>query len=249
MTNIAYIITASGIAAVINGEQYTLTSDNPSYGEVLSAIQNNERPARIAELFRTANAVKRYLQRGNVKIDVQNGELLYKGEALHNVVVDRIIEFMRQGLEVEPLVKFLERLMANPSKRAIDELYTFLEHKHLPITPNGTFLAYKGVNDNYTDRFTGKFINRPGTVHEMARNLVDDDARRGCSNGFHVGSLEYATGFGSRTVICEIDPADVVSVPHDCECQKLRTAKYRVLCDYNGPLPGVFANASTPYGG
>ena len=27
----------------------------------------------------------------------------------------------------------------------------------------------------------------------------------------------------------EIDPADVVSVPKDCDCQKLRTSKYKVV--------------------
>lgn len=30
-------------------------------------------------------------------------------------------------------------------------------------------------------------------------------------------------------MIVEIDPADVVSVPHDCDCQKLRTTKYKVV--------------------
>ena len=30
-------------------------------------------------------------------------------------------------------------------------------------------------------------------------------------------------------MIVEIDPSDVVSVPHDCDCQKLRTASYKVV--------------------
>jgi hypothetical protein len=30
-------------------------------------------------------------------------------------------------------------------------------------------------------------------------------------------------------MIVEINPADVVSVPKDCDCQKLRTAKYKVV--------------------
>jgi hypothetical protein len=29
--------------------------------------------------------------------------------------------------------------------------------------------------------------------------------------------------------VVEIDPSDVVSIPHDCNQQKLRTTKYRVL--------------------
>ena len=33
-------------------------------------------------------------------------------------------------------------------------------------------------------------------------------------------------------MVVEIDPADVVSVPNDCDCQKLRTAKYKVVGHY-----------------
>ena len=33
-------------------------------------------------------------------------------------------------------------------------------------------------------------------------------------------------------MIVEIDPADVVSVPHCSDCQKLRTAKYKVVGHY-----------------
>ena len=33
-------------------------------------------------------------------------------------------------------------------------------------------------------------------------------------------------------MIVEISPADVVSVPHDCDCQKLRTAKYKVVAHH-----------------
>ena len=30
-------------------------------------------------------------------------------------------------------------------------------------------------------------------------------------------------------MVVEIDPSDVVSVPNDCDCQKLRTCKYKVV--------------------
>jgi hypothetical protein len=42
-------------------------------------------------------------------------------------------------------------------------------------------------------------------------------------------------------MVVEIDPRDVVSVPHDCECQKLRTSRYKVVGHYETidapPLP------------
>lgn len=245
MSSLSYIITESGITAIINGETHTITSDNASYNEVLAAIIAKEDAEYIADLFRTANAIKRYTK-GAVEISNDGTALFYKGVEINNVVVDRILKFMTAGLPVDPLIAFLERLLANPSRRSIDELYKFLEHENLPITESGTFLAYKGVRDDYTDVHSGTFDNTPGNTHEMARNAVDDDARRDCSNGFHVGSLEYATGFGPRTVIVEVDPADVVSVPYS-DANKLRTSKYTVIADYEGPLTSPLHASEAPY--
>ena len=33
-------------------------------------------------------------------------------------------------------------------------------------------------------------------------------------------------------MIVKINPADVVSVPKDCDCQKLRTSRYEVVKDF-----------------
>lgn len=221
------------IAAVIDGEEFSIRAGHPSFNEVLKAIAEGRPEAEIKELFQPAKAVASY---SDGRIEVKDGALSFDGDEVHSVVSDRIIEFMEQGLPSAPLVAFLKRLQANPSRRAVQELYTFLEHQNLPITDIGTFLAYKGVNNDYTDLHTGKYVNSPGASFTMLRNLVDDDLRKACSNGFHVGSKEYATGFGPRTVIVEVDPADVVSVPLDCDCQKLRTCRYTVVQDYQGPL-------------
>lgn len=38
-------------------------------------------------------------------------------------------------------------------------------------------------------------------------------------------------------MLVKIDPADVVSVPHDCECQKLRTCRYEVVSELEERKP------------
>jgi hypothetical protein len=73
----------------------------------------------------------------------------------------------------------------------------------------------------------------------MPRNKVDDNKEVGCSYGFHAGTLEYASDFASdsdKLVVVEIDPADVVSIPTDCNFQKLRTCRYKVVAEYEKPL-------------
>ena len=84
--------------------------------------------------------------------------------------------------------------MANPSRRATEELYRFLEHKSMPLTPEGNFLAYKGVTSDFKDCYSRKFDNSVGQTLTMIRNQVCDDANVGCSDGFHAGSYEYAKG-------------------------------------------------------
>ena len=227
---IPYILTEKSVAVVIDGRALTMESNNPSWNKVIEAL-NNEEYEKLPQLFDLCKAIEDYTDEES-GVSVENGEIFFEGEVVHNVVVDKILGFMKQGLPFKPLVRFLGKLMANPSRRAVNELYTFLQHKNMPITPDGNFIAYKGVKSDFTDHHTGKFDNSVGRTLSMIRIKVCDDANIGCSYGFHAGSYEYAKGYssgGGHLMRVEIDPSDVVSVPLDCDCQKLRTAKYRVV--------------------
>ena len=243
---IPYILTDESLTVVVNGKSLTMESSNPSFGEAVKAI-SDERWDDIEKLFDTSQAVEDY---ADGKVKVVEGVVYYDGEAVHNHVVGRILDFMRQGLPYKPLVRFLDKLMDNPSRRAVSELYAFLEHKAMPLTPDGNFLAYKGVRDDYTDWHSGKFRNQVGDEHEMTRNKVCDDANIGCSHGFHAGSLDYAKSYGNggHLMVVEIDPRDVVSVPLDCDQQKLRTAKYKVVAHFEKKLEEPMCDDYDDYG-
>ena len=229
-----HILTNNSLTIIVDGKALTMESSNPSFSKAVELLKA-EQYEEIPDLFDVPKAVEKFAE-GN--ISVSDGEVRYKEEAIHNHVVGRVLDFMRQGLPYKPLVRFLDKLMENPSRRAVNELYAFLEHKAMPLTPDGNFLAYKGVREDYTDWHSGKFSNKVGDVNEMTRNAVCDDANIGCSYGFHAGSLEYAKGYGSggHLMVVEIDPRDVVSVPLDCDQQKLRTAKYKVVSHYEKKL-------------
>jgi hypothetical protein len=230
---VPYILTDESLTVVIDGKAHTMSNEHPAWHQAKEALAQEEWE-RLSGLFNVAKAVEDYLDE-DVRIEVKDSAVYFEGEAVHNVVVDKILKFMSEGSPFKPLVKFLGKLMDNPSRRAVNELYTFLEHKNMPITPEGNFLAYKGVTDDFKDFHTRKFSNKIGDVLEMTRNRVCDDANVGCSHGFHAGSYEYAKGYahnGGNLMVVEIDPADVVSVPTDCSCQKLRTAKYKVVGHY-----------------
>ncbi len=248
MSNIPYIVTDESITIVVKGRPYTISNSNAAYNEVRTRI-TNEDFAGIEQLFDTASAVGTFTK-GNIV--VKNNEVLYRGKSVHNHLVDRILEFMRKGLPYQPLVNFLEKVLQNPSARAVAELYTFLEHKNMPLTSSGNFLAYKGVQDNYYsvhsgrltllkgtadgENNTGHINNNVGEEVECPRNEVSDNTNDGCAQGLHIGSLTYALGWGPRTVIVEVNPADVVCVPLDCNCQKMRACHYKVIGLYEHPL-------------
>ena len=224
---IPYILTDNSLTVVVNGKAHTMDRTNPAFTQAVDCLKSEDAD-KLEQMFDTSKAVEDYI---DGSIAVQDGVVRYQGHEVHNHVVERILDFMRGGLPYKPLVKFLDKLMANPSRRAVNELYSFLEHKAMPLTPDGNFLAYKGVKEDFTDWHSGKFSNDVGAVNEMPRNFVCDDASVGCSDGFHAGSLDYAESFGrgGNLMVVEINPADVVSVPNDSDCQKLRTCKYKVV--------------------
>ena len=139
-------------------------------------------------------------------------------------------------------------MQANPSANSVAELYTFLGYKSLPTTPEGKVLGYKGVQFDYwsttgnadTIVVQGKtnerhqILNEVGATIEVARRCVDDNKDNHCSFGLHVGSFDYASnwsGEDGKLLLVEFDPADAVSVPTDCNFQKLRVSKYKVIAD------------------
>ena len=225
------------LTIVADGVQHTVLASNPMFATAVSAFQSKDWDALMLAIdpsLKFKNLYAKYEQ-----IEVKDGSVFVGGDVVRSIVADRIINFLADGIDCLPIFKFITRLQLNPSKRAVDELYTFLEHKYLPVTESGTFLAYKAVRNDFTDKHTGRFDNSVGNVLEMPRNKVDDDKEVGCSYGFHAGTLEYASGFAcgsDRLVLVEIDPADVVSIPTDCNFQKLRTCRYKVVSEYERPL-------------
>lgn len=241
MNTIPFILTDNSLTAVIGGTPYTIQNSHENWNAIIDAIKNDASEQELLDLIDTETAVEHWAEG---KVEVHNGHVYFNGEVVHGTIVDKILSFIKDGISPSPLVKFLENLMQNPSRRSVTELYSFLEHGNMPITPDGHFLGYKSVRSDWKDHHTGKVDNSVGaTIPRMERNQVDDDANRGCSYGYHVGSLEYATNFGGddrKVVIVKVNPADVVSVPHDCNHQKMRTCFYEVVGVYDAPLPNGY---------
>lgn len=232
-TNNAVTITGNGnIVAVINGKHYTATADHPKYHKLL----DNARNFQWEDFIRNYDLVENITMYVSGDVQVKDGVIFYKNQIIHNTLTKKIISFMRNDLPFFPLLKFLENLLQNPSMRAVDELYDFLEAGELPITTDGCFLAYKNVRANFMDIHSGTFRNMVGDVCEMPRNRVDEDKNRTCSTGLHFCSIKYLPNFadsnGGHTMIVKINPKDVVAIPADYNNTKGRCSRYEVVGEY-----------------
>jgi len=226
------------LTVILKNKAHQVIPDHTNYKLILEALPT----ATEDELLELVDIEKAVASFSDGQVSIVNGKVMFEGEEVHGSISKRIIEFMSKGLPFEPLVKFLENLMENPSMQSQQELYDFLEHENLPITEDGCFLAYKAVNSDFKDKWKGTFDNKVGQVCEMRRAKVDDNRGRGCSAGLHAGALNYVANYGNvdagdNIVIVKINPEDVVSVPSDCNCEKLRTCKYEVVGLYQGELP------------
>ena len=184
-----------------------------------------------------------------VGVTVSRDGVFFHGQPIHMTVCDRIIAHAAEGLPIDPLVKFLEKLLSgNQRREAVLSLYDFLEANNIPITEDGDFLTYKKVRDDYKDIHSGTFDNSVGAKPRVPAWEVEADRDQTCAKGLHVCARHYlpnfGTGPGNRVVICKVNPADVVAVPKDYNNSKMRVCGYEVIGELNDQQKAdIFDNA------
>lgn len=230
--SIPFRLTPTSVNVMLKGKTYTITEDSHQhYAKIREALKNKDYDT-VETLIDLPKAINTF---GQGQIRVVDGTVMYGDFEIRNTLTKRILEQMNEGFDVQPMIKFLENLMQNPAKRAVDELFDFLEACDLPITDDGHFIAYKKVRADYKDIYTGKLDNSVGQILTMPRNMVDEEKSRTCSAGLHFCSESYLPCYGSmnasdvRVLLVKINPADVVAIPADYNNAKGRTCRYEVI--------------------
>lgn len=177
------------------------------------------------------------------------------GDPVEDAMFEHAIRAIHADKNPGAIVKFLERLEKNPSAESRSQLFAWIKAEGLTITADGLIVGYKGVSDDYhsissgrepvtvttadgkSEVITGHIPYPIGATVTIQRELVDADRDAACSVGLHVGTFSYAHGFGVRTLLVLVDPADVVSVPRDCHDQKVRVCKLIVAREYDEGSP------------
>lgn len=243
---IASIVGKNGtITVYVNGKSHVFAKDHVNYNRVKSLLtqKGNGIEAELERLMDIPATVQA-LTKGYAR--VLNGKVYFNNGEMHNELTRRILEHTSSGLPFEPMLRFLENIMLNPDERCRQELYSFLEKGQLPITEDGFFIGYRSVRPNFTDWHTGKFDNSVGKKPYMDRKDCDANSGVACSQGFHIGTLNYAKNFknidGRQIIIVKVNPKDIVSVCSDASAEKIRANTFEVLKVYGEPLTETVYN-------
>ena len=236
-----YIISNDGtVNAFVGGKPYTFNKSHHNYGALVAYLENGN-VEHFEASYDMASTVEHYC---DGYVHVEKGELTWQGVPMPDLFTDRILQMRKEGFNIDPMLNFLDNMNDNPSDKAIVELFDFMQNKHLPITDDGHFLAYKAVSPDFKDIYTGNFDNSVGSEVSIDRSKVDSNRDKHCSAGLHVGAIDYVKSYGgidldedndggNQIVICKVNPADVMSVPSDARFQKLRCCKYEVVSLFN----------------
>lgn len=233
-----YIINDLKIILYDSTKSYIVYKEDSEYESILKSIKENKEE-EITTFIENKNKYINILS-GKIlseNIIYKDGTICYNNIGLNNTITKKIIQMIEDDYkDLTPIVNFMENLMKNPSKRAIDELYGFLEYANLPLTEDGHFIAYKKVQSNFKDIYSGTIDNSVGSKVKMLRGLVNDDKEQTCSTGLHFCSKEYLSKFGTSpsnvVVLLKINPMNVVSIPIDYNNTKGRCCEYEVIDTY-----------------
>lgn len=231
----------SVITVYEGGETYTANDTHPNYEIIVRTVIDG---GRVGHLFDGSITAYEKFRGISERVTLSGSTLYFDHDPITGALAEQIVRFIREGNDFAPLVKFYEKLQGNPNEHSREQLYTWINKHNFTIDSDGDIVMYKGVKVLSDGLFgsihqgpaivnnvsvTGHVPQRVGDVVEMARSKVNHDPSNGCSTGLHASNWDYARGFSTGAVLTvKVNPADVVSVPSDCDAQKVRVCRYKV---------------------
>ena len=228
---IPHVLTHQSLTVLLDGRAIAIPSTHANFTEILEHINDNE-PDAIRALIDVKETISKFTQG---KIEINDRVLSYAGRELNSSLATKIIEFVREGNPdlATPLINFLDKVMENPSYRAVTGLYDWVAASNMPIAPDGDIYAWKIVNAQFMDYHTGTYDHTPGNTVSEPRNFCDEDPDQTCSRGLHFCSFGYLPHYRNdedrRVILVKINPKNVVAVPRDYQNAKGRCCEMTVV--------------------
>ena len=121
-----YSKTPNVISLLIGDKSYTLPKTHINYDQISNMLDGTDIDWEAIQKLASGNDCLLEYTGRNIKI--RNGAFYYKapsGKVINlaeNIVVSRIVENFKKGVEFNSLLQFLDNVAENPSNTAIQEL-------------------------------------------------------------------------------------------------------------------------------
>jgi hypothetical protein len=222
------VISEQSVMVAKGSNRLLAQRDHINYHKIIERIKEGNFN-NIEQLFEIKNTLEKYFN-----VTIKNGrEVFYKGRRIENALTRKILSFYKSNLPYTAWAKFLDKLMQNPSQICRDQLFNYVENWGLPVDSEGFVYAWKAIQKDYFDKYTGKTHKyKVGSIIKMDRDKCEGSELMACGPGLHAGETSYVTQYGSgddRYVLVRFSPKDAVSCPKDCDWKKLRTCKLKVV--------------------
>lgn len=243
----------SNISVLVNGKLYGCRSDHRNWDEIVAKAKAKD--PSVVDLFKPADTITAKFAELTDRISVNNGTILWDGDPVHDSLTERILALMDERVEDwRVFVNFMENLYTNPNEHSKKMAFDYLMRHKFTITPEGNFLAYKGVevrDGRYYSTQRGdaivddvqltnsKIPYDPGSVVRMPRSVVKHDPNTSCHVGLHVATWDFAESFSQKVLQVEVNPRDIVNVPTFGQ-NKMRVCRLKVIGEVTAPTTAVY---------
>lgn len=222
------LINDQSITILKGNKPLTANRGHACFAQILDRVRRGNFN-NIEQLFKIKDRIEQYFH-----VKIKNGnQVFYKNKPVHNALTEKIIGAMQNNLPYKPYVKFMDRLMDNPSEYCRNQLFNYVERYGFCLDSNGMLYGYKTINSKFRDKYTDTISYSPGRTVTMNRDNCEQNEQISCGPSLHLGMSEYVLNYGSdkgdKFVLVKFSPKDVISCPVDNQYQKLRVCKLTVV--------------------
>ncbi len=236
MSSVPYRISDKTITIVVDRQVHTVQRSAANADALIAELAKGE--FADLEVIKAMASVKNYivyLSQG--RISLTDSGIQFMGELVNSYMTERIMRHHAEGVDVSPMLAFMDRVMNHPILGIQQDIYKWCEKGDMPFTAEGHIIAYKKVREDYRSYHSspdGTHLHHPiGGYVEMERSAVDPRRDNTCSTGLHFCSYDYLNAYQGantgRILILSIDPQDVIAIPTDYNQTKGRACRYRII--------------------
>ena len=116
MKHIQFIKTEKNITIYIEGTPLMCDKSHSNYFRILKMLKDQENNEIDINELKSLFSLGETIRRSHKNLEIKEGQVYYKGNIVDNVITKKIVAMIKENLNVDYMLKFLDNLLQNPSK-------------------------------------------------------------------------------------------------------------------------------------